>query len=98
MDQSSKTRKRKDTLGMGINDCPLWLVKKFTQDAEKRFNDVYWVKLHDLMMKAEAYERLIGEVPGMEQYEQDEDEEDDPAQPLTFGSARKKFEDGEKDE
>lgn len=53
-----KDEKKKKTLGFGVNDAPLWLVKWFTQRAEAQFNDCYWACLADMKTKVEAYEMI----------------------------------------
>jgi len=48
----------KQVLGIGINDCPLWLVKWFSQRAKTQFNDCYWACLSDMKTKTESYEMM----------------------------------------
>lgn len=47
------------TTGFTINDVPLNLFKRFISDIQL-YNDIYWVKLMDLMRKAEAYDAMVG--------------------------------------
>ena len=71
----------KTKLGFGINDCPLWLVKAFTEEAKDRFNNQYWVMLNDLYTKAKAFEAFVnfGIIqPQMVEPEIEKDEKDEP--------------------
>ena len=43
-------------------DTPLHVVKQFCSDIKEKYGDIYWVKLMDLMTKAEAYDALMEEV------------------------------------
>lgn len=80
------TRKpeKKISVGFGINDCPVWLYRWFTQDVKSHYNDVYWTKLLDVMRKAEAYDQLsmLGLVP--QQQEEKKENEDVKEEVTTF--------------
>lgn len=53
-------------LNLTMNDVPIFLFKKFVSDI-KKYNDIYWVKLLDLVRKAECYDYIVtqGYVPDM---------------------------------
>lgn len=73
--------KKKSTLGVGINDAPIWLIEEFTRLAKSRYCDKYWVCLLDLMRKAEAWDVFVeqGTVPHQEpQSEVVEQKDDNP--------------------
>lgn len=55
--KEGKRGKIKVTLTM--NDVPLPLVEEFCSDVMNRYNDSYWVKLQDLMRKAQAYDYIV---------------------------------------
>ena len=58
-EQKVRIKRKHQTLGFGVNDAPLWLVKWFTNRAKEQFNDRYWACLADLKTKAEAYELMV---------------------------------------
>lgn len=75
-------------MGLTISDMPLWLFKKFITDIKYEYNDQYWVKLMDLMRKAEAYDSMMSgyDIP-QEQPQQvipEEKEEKDDEGVMTF--------------
>ena len=45
--------------GFSVSDCPLWLYKKFVANIKSEYHDIYWVKLMDIMRKADAYDKLM---------------------------------------
>jgi hypothetical protein len=64
--EQEKTKSRGQRVGYGfsISDCPLWLYRTFVDNVKTEYNDIYWVKLMDLMRKAEAYDVIMsGSVP-----------------------------------
>ena len=62
-------------LTLTMNDVPLALYKEFVSDIY-RYNDMYWVKLQDVMRKAEAYDLLMS-TEAIPDYEQEEIEPSD---------------------
>lgn len=88
VEQADKVEKVKvrSEFGFGVNNCPLWLFKKFSEDAKARYNDVYWVRLLDLERKAEAYDLFVqaGIIVMPEQEQQKSVEKDDTEGVLTF--------------
>lgn len=60
-DEKEKKVRRPGTWGFAINDCPIWIWRKFDALAKRKFLDQYWVTLHDQMMKAEAYDNMVME-------------------------------------
>lgn len=62
---------KNDKVGLGINDMPIWLLKKFKHDIKREYNDQHWVKLMDLMRKAEAYDAFVLNGFVQEQYEEE---------------------------
>lgn len=42
-----------------IVDVPMALAERFCYGIREEYGDVYWVKLQDLMRKAEAYDALL---------------------------------------
>lgn len=48
-----------NTIGIGINDMPLWLFKEFKEECRKFHNDQHWVTLLSWYEKARAYEQLM---------------------------------------
>lgn len=40
-------------------DVPISVAREFKRDIATRYGNIYWVKLLDLMRKAEAYEYII---------------------------------------
>jgi hypothetical protein len=71
---------------LSMTDVPLGVAKDFFSDIKSRYGNIYWVKLMDLMRKAQAYDLLIQGleqgVPVMEQQDEDEGVK-------TFGGSRK---------
>lgn len=65
----------KVSVGFGINECPLWLYKAFTSDIHK-YNNTSWIKLMDVMRKAEMYDYIVIE-GNSEPYPVDEEEDID---------------------
>lgn len=63
----NKAKGLNDKIGFAINDVPLWLYKQFTSDVKQKYNDIYWVKLMDLMRKAEAYDSMLASQGYMEE-------------------------------
>jgi hypothetical protein len=55
-------------------DVPIHIFSYFTGDVKEKYGNIYWVKLMDLMRKAEAYDFAMGTgyVPNV--YENDEEE------------------------
>ena len=58
-------KKRKNLLKVDftISDCPVSLYKRFTHDIATRCNDVYWVRLKDLIDKSDAYDAMVRASP-----------------------------------
>ena len=56
-----KRDKPKDNslFGFGIGDCPIWIYRWFDSDVKELYQNKYWIKLLDLLRKAEAYEMLV---------------------------------------
>jgi len=46
-------------VSLTMSSVPIRVYKRFTSDI-KQYNGIYWVKLLDLMRKAEAYDLLVG--------------------------------------
>lgn len=62
-----KSKGQRVGYGFSISDCPLWLYRAFVENVKTEYNDIYWVKLMDLMRKAEAYDAIMsGVVPGQD--------------------------------
>ena len=62
MKDQDKTKKPKAFCKQfAMVDVPLHIVKEFCGDVKVKYGDIYWVKLMDLMRKAEAYDMLVGE-------------------------------------
>lgn len=80
--EKKERRRKPGTWGIGINDCPLWLAKKFINTAKGMYNDEYWPFLADLWRKAEAYDQIIFE-RDLNLRESEEVEEDDEV--ILFG-------------
>jgi len=87
-ENEGKRRRTKDssvTTSFSLNDVPLNVFKRFTQDIKKHCNDQYWTRLKELLDKEEAYEVLAravmlgsmmpSEPPLSEEVEGPEDEE-----------------------
>lgn len=60
-----------------LTDVPFNVACEFRRDVKERYGDVYWVKLMDLMRKAEAYDMFVclGLVPQQEPEVQQKEEE-----------------------
>ena len=58
-EEIKNVKRRPGTTGFSVNDVPLWLVKEFMSDVKQKYNDTFWVKLMDLMRKAEAYDTMV---------------------------------------
>jgi len=60
-------------------DTPVSIVKNFCSDVHSKYGNIYWVKLMDLMRKAEAYDYLMSDAneayqaPPVEEPTQDQD-------------------------
>lgn len=50
---------RNNKVGFFISDVPLSLMKQFTKDIKTKHNDVYWVRLHELILKEQAYDAFV---------------------------------------
>lgn len=84
-DEEKKERLQKDNrvvINLKFNDCPLSLVKAFREDIKTKYGNIYWVKLMDLMRKAEAYD-LIRDGLMPQEVPQQEEEKDEGI--TTFG-------------
>lgn len=49
----------KDTVGIGINDMPIWLYKEFKEECKRFHNDVHWVTFMVWHDKARAYDKML---------------------------------------
>ena len=59
MDQNSKTKNAGNVaINFGVSGMPLSLFKSFTADMNE-YKGLYWVKIGDLMRKAEAYDTFV---------------------------------------
>ena len=58
-------KNKKSTEGLKITlsfvDVPINIAKTFREDIRGKYGNIYWVKLMDLMRKAEAYDYLISQ-------------------------------------
>lgn len=63
-----KSSKNKIRIDLTMNDVPVHIVNSFRSDVKKKYGDIYWVKLMDLMRKAEFLDFLMaqGSVPQMD--------------------------------
>ena len=64
MEQTERKFKREkplphSTFGFGIGDCPIWLYRQFDSDVKEKYQNKYWIKLMDVMRKAECYDAFI---------------------------------------
>ena len=74
-------------VGFTINDMPLWLLLEFKNDIKKKYNDVYWTKLMDIMRKAQAYDYLMaGEFPEHIENEAEPEQEPELLEIKTMGN------------
>lgn len=95
----NELKRVKDNIGKGINvvrvglvmnDTPLSVVKAFKHDIHL-YNDMYWVKLQDLMRKAEAYDYIMSMGQSMSCLEEpvQQQEKEDENTIKTFGGLGK---------
>ena len=87
-------RKKGCLFGFGIGDCPVWLYQKFDALAKKKYSNVYWVTLAEIMTKAEAYDAFIASGAIEEGIVEDDEPEAEelpqaevPKKPLTMDGA-----------
>jgi len=84
------------TIGMGINDMPLWLYKAFKEECRKVHGDVHWVTLFSWYEKARSYEAIMSgtasiAVPMQPEPTpaQEETKDDEPQGVMTIGGLMK---------
>jgi len=71
-----------------MTDTPINIIKEFTVDVKEQYGNIYWVKLKDLMRKAEAYDYIISLNDSV--YEPvNEQEEEKPEEIKLMGGRRK---------
>ena len=94
-------RKRKSLLKVDftISDCPVSLYRRFTEGIATKCNDVYWVRLKELMDKSNAYDAMVRASPtamnDVVEMPETEKEEKESEFVMTFGGKKKV---GEKNE
>lgn len=92
-DEEVKKEVRKNTNGVRFDmtfvDVPLNIAKVFRSDVRTKYGNIYWVKLMDLMRKAEAYDHMIatGEVlyEPVQEEEPEKKKEDEEEGVMAFG-------------
>lgn len=48
---SEREGKSRKVFGITLNDCPLWVIKGIAEPAKEKFNDIYWMRVADLLEK-----------------------------------------------
>lgn len=62
MDQDKTKKAKAYCKQFTMVDVPIHIVKDFVSDVEVIYGNIYWVKLQDLMRKAEAYDVMMMEM------------------------------------
>lgn len=89
---TERKRKGRINVDFAISDCPISVYNRFTKDIATKCNDVYWVRLKELIEKSEAYDAMFRASPivmnePIEAEEAKEEKESDVV--MTFGGKLK---------
>ena len=71
MDEKTKFPINGIKMTLSMVDVPLHIMKKFKSDVSDRYGNIYWVKLMDLMRKAEAYDMMLASMDSGMEYQDD---------------------------
>ena len=64
-DEEGMDVKEKVTMGFSVNNAPIWLCKKLSQEAEQYYANAYWPVIVDWYRKAKEFENMVrGGMPG----------------------------------
>lgn len=92
MDRVQTKRKHKNTINMKIHDCPMTIYTEFIKDVHE-YNNMYWVKLKDVMRKAEFYDNIVSmngsNIVHEPKPEQEENEQELETDSLTIGDIKR---------
>ena len=75
--ETKESKNGKVTRSLVMKDVPVILIEKFCYNIGTEYNDIYWVKLQDLVRKAEMYDYLIS-MQNMANYASPGEEEQEP--------------------
>jgi len=78
-------KEKRITVGLHMNETPMNVYKKFIKDID-RYNNTYWIKLMDLMTKAEAFDKLL-EIKISEDVSKETEKEEEKKPRKTLGGA-----------
>ena len=80
-----RKRDKRVTVSWAMSDTPLGVHNEFTKDIHL-YNDIYWVKLKELMLKARAFDSMMGQSEQQAEVEEPKEEPEEKEEViLTMG-------------